>query len=98
MPTGVKDALARGKAMRKLVQELKDKKVAEKEARKSSGALSLASGASSPAPENPPVSLDERMAGPGTLTLGELMKSEKLSYGDALKVFVRAFASCGAEG
>ena len=49
----------------------------------------MASSSSNPhgIPADPPVPLDERISGPCSLTLEELMVSERLTYADAVVVF-----------
>ena len=92
------EAFKRGKLVRDGIKALKEYKAQEKLKNKtnakknpSSGSgLSLAS-SSKPNPHgipaDPPVPLDEKLAGERSLTLQELMESERLTYADALVVF-----------
>ncbi|CAE7194098.1 unnamed protein product [Symbiodinium sp. CCMP2592] len=86
----LRESFKKGLAVRKSIADLKESKKLEKgeKAKKTRGTLSVASSSSSGVPDNPPVPLDERLNGPTSLTLGELMTSERLNYEDALRVFL----------
>ena len=86
----LRESFKKGLAVRQSIADLKETKKLEKtqKAKKKSGSLSVASSSSSGVPDSPPVALDERLDGPTSLSLGELMTSERLNYTDALKVFL----------
>ena len=86
---GVKDSLARGTALRECIKELKQKKAQLRADAAKKGAPLKLGAVTSKVPENPAVPLDTHIAGPETLTLRQIMQSEKLSYGDALAVFTQ---------
>ena len=84
----LRESFKKGLAVRQSIADLKTKKPEKTQKAKKSGSLSVASSSSSGVPDNPPVALDERLDGPTSLSLGELMTSERLNYTDALKVFL----------
>ena len=86
---GLRDSFKQGLVVRQSIASLKESKKLEKadKSTSKSGRLSLAS-SSSGVPEFPPVALDEHLNGATSMTLGELMRSERLNYDDALRVFL----------
>ena len=75
---GVEDSLARGKALRECIKELKQKKAEQKADAAKKGAPLKLGAVTSKVPENPAVPLDTHIAGPETLTLGQIMQSFSL--------------------
>ncbi|CAE7240881.1 unnamed protein product [Symbiodinium sp. CCMP2592] len=95
---GLVEALKRGKLVRDGIRALKVHKAEERDKTKAKGNKSSSSACSSKLsiashtnphgiPDEPPIALTERLSGEGTMSLEELMKSERLTYADAVVVF-----------